>query len=266
MKLVTFGCSWMYGDELKELTPSYRNSHNLGGVIYQRHNDIFSNYLNYAGNGASNERIVLQLLEYINSENYSKDDFLIVSLTSPLRRLDYINNLKIPLTIPHWHEMHLNSMNSDTGFIEWFKLDTIYNLNSRNEIKRYVFNLLSIKNLIKGNKHLVFQSIDNPSKVFDGVELESWFDVPVHFYSKDKDEEDVIPSVTLFDRKKLKKELTKNLSENQNWLDFEFTWQDYLKSLDNYIQYFPNDMCLHPNEYGVKTWYNNIVKEYIEKL
>jgi len=266
MKLVTFGCSWLYGDELIPNTPEYRNSNNIGGVIYQNHQNLFTNYLNYSGNGASNERIAMQLFEYINSEHYSEDDFLLIGLSSPARRLDYINKHKIPLTKPHWNKMHIKDFEKiDKDFVEWFKLETIYNLNNRNEIKRYFLNLNTISNIIKNNKFLVFQSIDNVPNIYENVEFDNWFEMPVHFYSKEKNDEYEIPSKIIFSKDTLKSFLNKGLSKNQNWINFDITWEDYLKNLNDDDKYFCNGRSIHPCENGVKIWYNYI-KKYIEDL
>lgn len=266
MKLVTFGCSWIYGDELNPNTTEYRNSNNLGGLIYNNHSDLFSDYINYSGNGSSNERIAIQLFEYVNSEHYSKDDFLLIGLSSPARRLDFINRHKLPFTKPHWDEMHIKEYKKiDKHFVEWFKLETIYNLNNRNETKRYFFNLNTISNIIKNNKFLVFQSIDNISNIYDNIENDGWFELPIHFYSSKENSEFEIPSKIVFSKDYLEKFLNKGLNENQNWINFDFTWDDYLKSFQDDSKYYCNGISLHPSEWGVKQWYEYI-KKYIEEL
>ena len=102
MKLVTFGDSWVWGDELepnKKLTHDgieydnnyniYRHQNNIGGVINKNYN--FDSYINYATNGGSNQHIIYDLMNYINSEDYNEEDLILVGLTSPMRNIIYSN-------------------------------------------------------------------------------------------------------------------------------------------------------------------------------
>ena len=85
MKLVTFGDSWVWGDELepkKILTPDgvgydhnyniYRHENNIGGIVNKNH--TFTEYINYATNGGSNQHIIYDLMNYINSDDYDEND------------------------------------------------------------------------------------------------------------------------------------------------------------------------------------------------
>ena len=265
MKLITFGDSWMWGDELKESTPVYRNTHNLGGVVFNNHQEIFTSYLNYSGNGSSNERIILQVAEYINSPNYSKNDFLLIGLSSPLRRLDYINEIKTPLTFPHWDSMHLGNIHYTESFKEWFMLEHRYNTNSRNEIKRYFINLFALKGLIKNNNYLVFQSIDNPVPIFEKIDYTGWEEVSIHFYSSVDSSEELLKSKLLFDIDFIKSKLNIGTTENQSWTNLDITWSEYLLSIDR-NNIFANNNHLHPSEDGILEWYNFFIKKYIEDL
>lgn len=275
MKLVTFGCSWIYGDELGDLSETYRNTHNLGFQIYKDYQ--FDDYINYGGNGASNERIVLQLLEYINSEDYSEDDLLIVGLTSLARDLHYINYHNYTFTIPHWHLMHLQNhgASSDSDFIKWIELTGKYILNSRNESKRYMLNCLSIKSIIGNNPCVVFQSIDNVDTVIskdDSTKLDKrpWMDVPIQKYSSNANEEEQFMSTKFKDKSAHESVLYKDLKNNQFWLNMKMeSWQSFLDKIDQTSSsknVYASDIRTHPSEYGIELWYSTIIKKYIDKI
>jgi len=272
MKLVTFGCSWIAGDELGDSSPEYRNTHNLGYQIYKDYQ--FDDYINYGNNGASNERILIQLLEYTNSDKYSKDDVLVVGLSALTRRLDYINDAKSSLTIPHWDTMHFSDYKHNKHYLthptfkKWFYLDGYFLLNSRNELKRYLSNCLSIKSVIGENPCIVFQSIDNVDNVFNKVE--SWYDVNVGVYvhsSKTETHVDVCPFI---DKSLHNNELNKNLKDTQIWLNLQVdSWETFLKNIEDYNrphQHFASKGRLHPSELGIRIWYESVIKKYIDKI
>lgn len=268
MKLVTFGDSWIYGDEILPDTIEYRNGVIIGGLIYKDFK--FSKYINYANNGASNERIALQIMEYKNSDNYSEDDFLVVGLTSPLRNLLYLNHGHAPLTLPSWDEMHIKTRKdspSDSVYKDWFKKTGFYLTNNRNDLVRYANNLFTIKSLLASNKkYLVWQSIDDIHKIYDDVEMKGWNEVRLHWDDgnefKEKD------SKIFFDKEYIKKELSSNLEDTQVWINFnEPSWQTVLNKdvlLHGGVSEF---MVLHhPNEKGHLFWYENFIKKYIKNI
>lgn len=270
MKLVTFGCSWIAGDELGDLSPEYRNTHNLGSNIYNDKDYVFDDYINYSCNGASNERILIQLLEYVNSNDYSDKDFIVVGLSALTRRLDYLNQFKASLTLPHWDTMHTNSLffKRDSNFKKWFDLNGYFLLNSRNELKRYMVNCLSIKSVIGNNPCIVFQSIDNVNKVFN--DIGEFVDVIVDRYSCIENEETNIKSCPFINKEVVSKEFLKNLNESQIWLNIEIdSWETYLRNLEDGTQppyYFASDARTHPSEIGIQLWYSDVIKKYIDKI
>ena len=276
MKLVTFGCSWIYGDELGDLSTEYRNTHNLGYLIYNENRDKFTEYINYGGNGASNERIILQILEYTNSSDYSKDDVIVVGLTSLARKLDYLNFYKFTLTLPSWQDLHLSSLSygTDQLFRKWFDLTGYFLLNSRNELKRYMVNCLSIKSLIADNPCVVFQSIDNVNSVFnqdDNMDGDgNWNHVILHKYTTKTNTEEAVSSDDFVNKDIHQNELYKNLNNNQLWLNFKMdSWQTFLNKLystNTDIKYFASDWNLHPSEIGIEVWYQDVIKKYIDKI
>lgn len=266
MKLVTFGDSWVHGDELHPNTASYRNTVNIGGLINKDFK--FTEYINYANNGASNERIVLQIMEYKNSKKYSKDDFILVGLTSPSRNLTYINHKNVPLTIPAWNLMHIVTKDpvyteTDLDYINWFERTGFYTLNNRNELVRYSLNLLSIKSLLNDNKkYLIFQSIDNIDWIYDNVEMENWNDINLHWDDNNTENEKI--SKIFFDKKYIKNEINSQLEKSQLWINFEKeSWKDFLYKKDSHEKYLYQT---HPNELGHYTWYNEVIKPHIQNI
>jgi len=266
MKLVTFGDSWIHGDELTPDTPEYRNSVNIGGLIYKDFN--FTEYINYANNGASNERIILQLMEYKNSKNYSKDDLIVVGLSSLARNLLYINLKNSPLTLPSWDIMHLNSNDDafkekDKDYLDWFEKTGFYITNTRNELVRYALNIFSIKSLLSDNKkYLVWQSLDDLDFLYKTVEMKNWNDITLHWDEKNVNHSTI--SKIFFDKEYIKKELYSNIEKTQMWINFtEPSWQKYLKSTPDIKTYINKT---HPNELGHFLWYDKIIKKYIKTI
>ena len=268
MKLITFGCSWMAGDELGDLSPKYRNTHNLGYQIYKDYS--FDDYINYSGNGASNERILIQLIEYINSSDYCETDLLVVGLSALTRKLDYLNQFKASLTIPHWDAMHTNSLffKDDIKFKKWFDSNGYFLLNSRNELKRYMTNCLSIKSAINTNPCIVFQSIDNINNVFN--DKEEFEDVTIHRYSHLSNKETGSKSCPFIDKKIYSDLISKNLKESQIWLNIENdSWETFLRNLEDTSKppyYFASEVRTHPSEIGIELWYSEFIKKNIDKI
>jgi len=271
MKLITFGCSWVWGDELEPSTAEYRNSVNIGGLI---NNDYkFDEYINYGNNGASNERIILQILEYKNSEHYDASDFLVVGLSGLQRKLIYLNEENIPFTIPNWdYDSHIGSQNNSLKTIDGFKeyMDGVFRfeVNNRNELVRYNINLYAIKSLLSNhNKYIVFQSIDNPNIVFKGVETLNWDEVFIFndvgsTTYKNK-------NIMFFDKTILQNELNLNTLDSQKWINLsELSWRRYLEiyRLKNNMTDVTAGMGEHPNEFGIKLWYTNILNKYIKEI
>lgn len=266
MKLVAFGDSWVHGDELTPNTPLYRNSVNIGGLVNKDFK--FTEYINYANNGASNERIVLQIMEYKNSKNYSNEDFILVGLSSPSRNLTYINHKKTPLTLPSWNLMHVVTSDpehteTDLDYINWFDRTGFYTLNNRNELVKYSLNLLSIKSLLADNhKYLIFQSIDNINKLYDNVEMNSWNEINLHWDVGGV--QNTKESTIFFNKDYIKSEINSQLKKTQKWINFEFqSWRDFLYSKESYEKYLYKT---HPNELGHEIWYNEVIRQYIKNI
>ena len=267
MKLVTFGCSWIWGDELEPSTAEYRNSVNIGGLINKDYK--FDDYINYGNNGASNERIILQIMEYKKSKHYDVNDFILVGLSGTQRKLDYLNYNKIPFTIPVWHEMLIPNDMDDSNFRKWF-LDTgAFLINSRNDAVRYSVNIQTIKSLLsQHSKYIVFQSIDKINKMYDSVEYDKWSEIRLHHDVNDETFEN--DSTIFFDKEFLEKEIKSNLLDTQVWINFkEKSWFEYLEELHiaDPLNFQPMvGFGQHPNEFGIKYWYDNVLKSYIEKI
>jgi len=263
MKLVTFGCSYVWGDELIPNTPEYRNLNNIGGIIYKNHK--FDDYINFAVCGASNERILLQILEYKNSKYYSEDDFILVGLSGLSRKLNYINIYNQAFTIPHWNNMHLTNF-EDEEFVNWFNLDKKINLNYKNQLTRYGINLLAIKSAISDNKYIVFQSIDDVDFSYDSVTKESYIkNVPLKL-STIKNQTDLYSTV-LFEKEKIKKEILKSTNKNQLWLNFDYeSWFYFIKNKHQPNVYETLKKGNHPSELGHQIWYRDFLKKYIENI
>lgn len=265
MKLVTFGCSWLYGDELLPDTPEYRNSVNLGGVIKQAYN--FGTYINYANNSASNERIIHQIIEYKNSKYYDENDFILIGLSGLSRQLEYINYFQFPMTIPGWERMHIKHWNNGKEFEDWFDLKGKFTINTRNELLRYGINILTIKSLINNHKYLVFQSIDNIFKLYQDIidDKTEWMDVPIDYAVNGN--QDRCEGVSLFKLDEMKKEITSNLNDSQKWLNFEIpSWFDILKEKGDLDMFANNYTTNHPSELGAKFYFNTFLKTHLDKI
>jgi len=268
MKLVTFGDSWVWGDELKSRDAEYRSKVNIGGLINKDYE--FESYINYANNGASNERIILQLMEYKNSKYYNENDFLVIGLSSLCRKLIYLNEIKKSFTIPAWdYETHIknneSTLSNQDGFESYMKSVLRFEVNDRNDLVRYSINLNALKSLLSSHKkYIVFQSIDIPKKLFDYVNSnkKDWEDIHLHHDYNNKEQGE--PSSIFFDKKNLIKEISSNLENTQKWINLsEDSWYTYL--LENSESHITK-LRSHPTEIQTLDWYNKILKKYIDKL
>ena len=266
MKLITFGDSWVWGDELEPPTAEYRNSVNIGGLINKDYE--FESYINYANNGASNERIILQIMEYKNSKYYDENDFLVIGLSSLQRKLLYLNETNLPFTIPNWdYDTHVVSNNSELtnqdGFESYMKGVLRFEVNDRNDLVRYNINLNALKSLLSSHKkYIVFQSIDNPKKMFDNIynDKKDWIEIRLH-HDYEESTYDIL-STRFFDKENLIKELKRNLLDSQMWINLtEDSWLEYLwKTCKSY------HIGSHPTEIQTRNWYHYVLKNHINKI
>jgi hypothetical protein len=267
MKLVTFGCSFIEGDCISPISDStYKNKHNIGGVINSNYK--FSNYINYGNNGASNERIILQILEYINSKNFDLDDFLVIGLSSLTRSLKYLNNSNTALTIPTWdYKTHIkdtnHGLNEFDGVEEWMNSVLDFEENNRNHLVRYLTNCLSIKSLIKNHKKvLVFQSLDSPNLIYQMAdENMNWSEILMNINYGDLLEQK--ESDLFFNKNFICNVITSDLLQTQKWISFED------KSYNDYIAQDTKMRCrdgFHPSEYGARKYFEDVLKKYIDRI
>lgn len=265
MKLVTFGCSFIQGDELTPDTPEYVNTHNIGGVINSSYK--FEDYINYGNNGASNERIVLQIMEYLNSEYYDENDFILVGLSGLTRNLKYMNIGKYPFTIPHWsyndhvrNTKHLMSNESDSK--DYMNLVLKYEVNERNQIVQYLLNCLSIKSLLNPfKKYLVFQSIDTPVKLYRDIKYDKgWKEINLHHTTLDKKES--VESKLFFDREFIEPLVRNGLGPKQSWINFSnMTYQMFVDAKKEYKMEGG-----HPSELGSLMYFEKYLKKYVDRI
>lgn len=282
MKLVTFGDSWVWGDELEPkniLTPDgveydhnyniYRHENNIGGIVNKNH--TFTEYINYATNGGSNQHIIYDLMNYINSDDYDENDLVLIGMTSPLRNIIYSNISKTPITWPGWdYDSYTSycdiSLKGNKDFEKWWKSNVKIHLNKRNDILNYAQTCLSIKSLLtKHSKYLVWQSIDGNfwdyEKDFEEVYLEK--------YKLNSEESDLKTSCKnnfIFKKESLDKELKRGTSEKQIWINIEHQdWKSWLE--DNYEH---DDVFVwssnHPNQKGITNWYDLVLSDKIKKI
>jgi len=282
MKLVTFGDSWVWGDELeqnKTLSPDgveydhnyniYRHKNNIGGIVNQNH--TFTDYINYATNGGSNQHILYDLMNYINSDDYDENDLVLIGMTSPLRNIIYSNISKTPLTWPGWdYDSYRGycdeSLKDNKDFEKWWKSNIKIHLNKRNDILNYAQTCLSIKSLLsKHSKYLVWQSIDGNiweyEKDFEEVYLEKY-----KLNSGRNDLKITSKDNFIFKKESLNKELKRGTSEKQIWINIEHQdWKSWLE--DNYEH---DDVFVwssnHPNEKGIISWYELVLSDKIKKI
>jgi len=282
MKLVTFGDSWVWGDELEQkqiLTPDgvrydhnyniYRHENNIGGIVNKNH--TFTEYINYATNGGSNQHIIYDLMNYINSDDYDENDLILIGMTSPLRNIIYSNISKTPITWPGWdYDSYTSycdtSLKENKDFEKWWKSNVKIHLNKRNDILNYAQACLSIKSLLtKHSKYLVWQSIDGNfweyEKDFEEVYLEKY-----KLNSKESDLKSSCKNNFVFKKESLNKELKRGTSVQQIWINIEHQdWKSWLE--DNYEH---DDVFVwssnHPNEKGITSWYDLVLSDKIKKI
>lgn len=266
MNLIVFGDSWTYGDELIPDTPLYRNSVNIGGLVFKDYS--FKNYHNYSANGASLQHIILHILTYLNSEHYSPDNLIMVGLTSPMRLLRFNNISKTPT---NWSSHDYNeftnycdlSLKKSNEFKMWWETNIIFNVNVRNDLINYFNACFTIKSLLESHsKYIVWQSIDGG--LYDKVETD--FDKIYSDYENYKSETTHHTENDLFFNKNIiYNTLTKNLSDKQLWINLnEKSWMDWLIA-KNDSNLFVKDGN-HPSELGIKLWYTDFIKKYIDKI
>lgn len=265
MKLVTFGCSFIHGDELIPDTPSYTNKHNIGGVINSNYK--FDDYINFGNNGASNDRIVLQIMEYINSNYYDKNDFILIGLSGLPRTLKYINKGRYPLTIPNWsYDCHIkdtkHNITKYDDSKQWMDLVFKYEVNDRNDLVHYFLCCSTIKSLLSPiDKYLIFQSIDSPSDVYKSVNSEEkWNEVVIHHTTLNQTY--TTESKLFFNESFIKKLLFENLKDTQLWENFsKLSYQSYINTNESYRCYGN-----HPNEIGAQKFFEKVLKKHIDKI
>ena len=266
MDLIVFGDSWTYGDELIPDTPLYRNSVNIGGLVYK--NYTFKRYHNYSVNGASLQHIILQILTYLNSDNYSPDNLVLVGLTSPMRRLRFNNINKQPT---NWstHDFNEFSNYGDTkivnspDFKKWWKSNLVCHVNVRNDLLNYFNACFSIKSLLSSHsKYIIWQSIDGG--LYDKVEEN--FDEVISDYENEKSEYTIHHENNyFFDKSIVKKIINQDTLSSQIWLNFhKESWIDFLHNSDKSSLFVKGGY--HPSEKGIYLWYDEFLKKYIDKV
>ena len=281
MKLVTFGDSWVWGDELGDKIldengnlvfnhnyNQYIHSNNIGGLVKSKYN--FDKYENFAINGGSNTHILFQLTNYINSDSYNETDIILIGMTSPLRQYLHCNLTNQHIgSWPFWDlEQFLECSDSryknSDDFKEWWRINTNMFLNGHNDVMEYSKICLSLKALLKDHKkYIVWQSID--SKFWNLFENETNFD-PVLFKKYTESGEESISRNFPLTKDKLNSLLKKETLDSQLWINIdEPCWMEWL--IENYET---NDVFIesgtHPNELGIKLWYEKILKKYLEKV
>ena len=266
MDLVVFGDSWTYGDELIPDTPIYRNSVNIGGLVNKDY--VFNQYHNLSVNGASLQHIILQILTYINSDDYSSDNLVLVGLTSPMRRLRFNNLSKGPTnsSTHDWSEYcnygDISLVNSKV-FETWWKTNNTFHVNVRNDLLTYFNACCTIKSLLASHsKYIIWQSIDG--NLYDKVE--NGFNEIIGDYENNKSTYiEHYDNTSVFNKDLVRNTILKNLSPTQQWLNFDnSSWMDVLHSTNDTSLIVKGGM--HPSEAGIQYWYTSFLKKYIHKV
>lgn len=262
MDLVVFGDSWTYGDELVPDTPQYRNSVNIGGLVYKNYS--FNNYHNYSANGASLNHIILHILDYLESENYSDDNFIMVGLTSPMRLLRFNNIVEGPT---NWSSHDYNEFCNycdkrlvSDDFKKWWELNLKFNVNVRNDLINYFNSCFTIKSLLSSHsKYIVWQSIDGG--LYDMIEE---YAPIISDYETYTSKETIHKNNELFFNKEVvNRNLKKNTLDTQMWINIEETsWVKWLENNSN-GEY---SLGMHPNEKGIQIWFDDFLKKYLDKI
>ena len=273
MKLVTFGDSWVWGDELENNKDCYVDSYsefkhknNIGGVINS--NYIFEEYLNLSINGGSNYHILYQLSNYLLSEYYDENDFIVIGLTSPMRQMIYSNLTKKYVGgWPNWNlEAYLDATNDESikskMFKDWWRYHVDMHINSHNDVLNYSQICLSIKGLLLNhNKYIIWQSID--SDFWKGYVLEDINKDPFQVQKLNKIEYD---NRDPFDSENLNKILKSGTHDTQIWINIdEPSWISWLNSNFNHDDVFVRSSD-HPNTFGVIMWFEKKIKKYLDKI
>lgn len=265
MNLVVFGDSWTFGDELGDMSKEYRNSFNIGGIVFKNYK--FDNYYNFSINGGSNSHIITQLVGYINSDIYDKDNLILVGLTSPSRKIRFNNISKTPTTWPAWdYESYINysdpSLYKNDEFEKWWKTSMYVNVNNRNDAFNYLETTLAIKSILSNHsKYIVWQSID--ISFYDSIE-DDFKEVEYEWDTINLQHNE--PNKMIFNKNYVNKVLQKNTTDTQIWINLsEPSWIDWLKNnfVRNEVLQLTSD---HPNEIGIQLWFDNILKKYIDKV
>lgn len=265
MDLVVFGDSWTHGDELKFENADYRNTYNIGGLVYRDFN--FTNYHNYSNNGGSLQHIIFHLINYLNSENYNEDNLVLVGLTSPMRKFRFNNIIN---RVTNWtsYDYDENMLFADKElrdsktFKDWWKGEVYSHVNVRNDLVHYFNACMTIKQLLSKHKnYIVWQSIDGG--LYDEVEKDIQ-GVVIHYENQNSKEiERLGEDESLFQKDYVNSILKDGCSDTQLWLNIEnVSWHDWLKLRETGLV----ESQMHPSEEGIKLWYDNFLKKYIQKV
>lgn len=274
MKLVTFGDSWVWGDEIEnqpnDYKPEYneyKHTHNIGGIVSKNY-DI-TEYYNLSINGASNQHIIYQLINYLNSDYYESTDVILIGLTSPMRTIIYSNAIdRYVGNWPNWNlESFLECTNDEkihnNDFQNWWKYHVEFNINGHNDVLSYIQTCFTIKGLLKNHKnYIVWQSIDSKFwEVYDNEDFK-----PVQFQIQLSGSENLYEKNQKITKEQINTLLKRETSETQIWINIdELSWMDWLE-----INYNRNDVFAwssnHPKKEGVLEWFDNILKKYLDKI
>lgn len=263
MKIIAFGDSWVWGDELGDF--EFRNKKNITGLI-RNHYKIET--LNFSVNGSSLDEIIFQLMIYFESDLYDKDNLILIGLTSPIRQYHYNNIVKEGIRFPNWYYESFKKWGNaklvnDVDYETWWKLNLKFNINGNNDIINYTKSLLSIKSLLDNysTKHIIWQSIDGGMYDF----IENDFST-INFHYTTEFENKFNQECKIFNKNYLDKILKNNTTNNQIWLNIsEISWEDWLKTYHSDKKVFFK-MNFHPTELGIELWFNGFLKKYIDKI
>jgi|TARA_B100000925_G_C21960099_1_gene452995 hypothetical protein len=265
MDLVVFGDSWTHGDELKYDNSEYRNTYNIGGLVYKDFK--FKNYHNYSSNGGSLQHIIFHIINYLNSEHYHKDNLVLVGLTSPMRKFRFNNIIK---RVTNWTSLDYDEnmefaddvLKNSKVFKDWWKGDVISHVNIKNDLVHYFNMCVIIKQLLsKHKKYIVWQSIDGG--LYEDVEKDIQGVVIDYENQNSKEIERQGEDNSIFDKKFVDKFLKQDCTETQLWLNIDnSTWHDWLRLRETGLV----ESQMHPSEEGIKLWYDNFLQKYLRKI
>lgn len=264
MKVIAFGDSWVFGDELADDDLQKRESINITGVIRKTYN--LPTY-NFAVNGSSLDEIILQVISYINSPLFDKTDLVLIGLTSPLRKYHYNNIIKKAIRFPSWDwDSYKNwgdvELTTDSDYKKWWELNIKYNVNVRNEAIEYFKTILTLKTLLSDfDKYIIWQSIDGD--FYDQIEKD-YEDLTINF--NDGTTRQFSYTDEFFNKEYVNTLINQNTSKTQLWLNLsEPSWRQWLfDNKGNSNVFFEHNH--HPNEIGINLWFNNFLKKYIDKV